>query len=76
MELIRVVKRGLKEDGEGPADKYVKQMLVNKVHELDIANIENVIKGIEETYDAYKVVNSLELIEKGDIDGALKGYFK
>lgn len=76
MELIRVVKRDLKEDGEGLADKYVKQLLINEVRKLDIANKESVMKVIEETYDSYEVVSSLELIDKGHINEALRVYFE
>lgn len=74
MELIRVVKRGLKEEGEGPADKYVKEMLINKVCELDVVDKKEIIKKIQETYDSNVIVNSLELIDEGCIDEGLAVY--
>lgn len=72
MELIRVIKRGLREDGA--ADKYVKQMLINKVRELNVGNKEEVIKQTWETYDSNVIVTSLELIDEGIIDKALQAY--
>lgn len=74
MELIRVVKRGLKADGEGLADKYVKQLLINEVLKLQMSDNELVIKRIKETYDSGVIVNSLQLISKENIDEALRAY--